>query len=173
MTSNKLFAGGSVVALLLLIYGAFITMGGVINTSSGIPPGFYLKVDKPLAVGKTVMFCPPNKAEFQDALKRDLISAGSCPDGFNNMMLKIAAMSGAKITINENGVYVDNILQPESKPKQQGEDGQPMPLMLIDNYELKDGEILLLSDSNGDAFDGRYFGQIHSEQVDSVISPVF
>lgn len=173
MTSNKLFAGGSVVAVLLLLFGAFITMGGIVNTSPNIPPGFYLKVDKPLAVGKYVMFCPPNKTEFQNALMRDLISAGSCPDGFHSMMLKIAAKPGAKITINENGVYVDNILQPESKPKQQGADGQPMPLMLLDNYELKDGEILLLSESEGDAFDGRYFGPIQSEQVDSVISPVF
>lgn len=173
MNSNKLILAGSAAAILLLITGVFNTMGGVINTSTGIPPGFYLKVDRPLARGKYVMFCPPNKSEFQDALNRGFISTGSCPDGFGAMMLKVAAMPGDKVTINEKGVFVGTIIQPESQPKQRDKEGQALPVLLLDNYELKDGEMLLLSDANGDAFDGRYFGPIQSEQVDSVISPVF
>jgi conjugative transfer signal peptidase TraF len=173
MISNKLIASGSIAALLLIIIGVFYTLGGVINTTSSIPPGFYWRVDKPLALGKYVIFCPPKNPEFQDALKRGYISSGSCPDGFGSMMLKVAAMPGAKITINENGAFVNNVLQTESKPKKQDADGQAMPALIFDNYELKEGELLLLSDSNGDGFDGRYFGPLHFDQIDSVISPVF
>lgn len=162
----------SIAAVLVLMCGLFFTMGGVVNTSSSISPGLYWKVDKPLAIGKTVVFCPPNLPEFQEARNRGYISTGSCPDNFDNMMLKVAAKRKNVVTINENGVYVNDVLQPQSKPLAQDSDGRPMPKLALDHYELKDNEILLMSDSANDPFDGRYFGLIDSEQVDSVISPV-
>jgi conjugative transfer signal peptidase TraF len=163
----------SIAAVLIFVCGIFFTMGGIVNTSSNIPPGLYWKVDKPLAIGKAVIFCPPNRSEFQEARNRGYISAGSCPNNFGNMMLKVAAKRKNTVTINESGVYVNNVFQPQSKPLAQDKEGRPMPTLALENYELKDNEILLMSDSADDPFDGRYFGLIDSDQIDSVISPVF
>jgi conjugative transfer signal peptidase TraF len=164
---------GSIAVILLFMGGAFYIMGGIINTGSSIPPGLYWKVDKPIAIGKTLMFCPPNKREFQEARDRGYISAGNCPDNFGNMMLKVAAKTKDIVTINETGVYVNDMLLPQSKPAGKDLDGRPMPMLSLDHYELKDGELLLMSDATQEAFDGRYFGLIDFDQVDSVISPVF
>ena len=161
----------SIVAIVLLLCGGFFTMGGLVNTSSTIPSGLYWKVDEPLAIGKIVVFCPPNRPEFQEARDRGAIKSGSCPDNFDNMMLKIAAKYKNRVTINDNGVTVNDVLYPQSKPVTEDKEGHLMPRLKLDNYELKENEILLMSDADGNPFDGRYFGLIDVEQVDSVIRP--
>ncbi len=162
----------SIAAILLLLCGGFFTMGGLVNTRSTIPPGLYWKVDKPLTIGKTIVFCPPNRPEFQEARDRGAVKSGSCPDNFDNMMLKVAAKFKNKVTINDSGVYVNDALYPQSKPLVQDKEGRPMPILTLDHYELKENELLLMSDSNDDPFDSRYFGLIDVDQVDSVISPI-
>jgi conjugative transfer signal peptidase TraF len=172
MNINKtLMMLGSIAAILLLLCGGFFTMGGIVNTSSTIPTGLYKKVDEPLAIGKIVVFCPPNKAEFQAARDRGTIKPGSCPDNFDNMMLKVAAKYKNKVTINDSGVTVNDVLYPQSKPLAQDGEGRAMPRLKLDNYELKENEVLLMSDSNDAPLDGRYFGVIDVGQVDSVIRP--
>jgi conjugative transfer signal peptidase TraF len=171
-TKNFFIISLAIAGILVLMCGAFFTMGGLVNTSSTIPPGLYWKVDKPLTIGKLVIFCPPNRPEFQEALNRGNIKAGNCPDNFGSMMLKVAAKRKNIVTINESGVYVNDVLQPQSKPLAQDREGRPMPKLALDHYELKDNELLLLSDSTDDPFDGRYFGLIDADQVDSVISPI-
>jgi conjugative transfer signal peptidase TraF len=161
----------SIAAILLLLCGGFFTMGGLVNTSSTIPLGLYWKVDEPLAIGKIVVFCPPNKPEFQEARDRGAIKSGSCPDNFDNMMLKIAAKYKNTVTINNNGVTVNDVLYPQSKPLAQDQEGRAITQLKLDHYELKENEILLMSDSDSNPFDGRYFGLIDVEQVDSVIHP--
>jgi conjugative transfer signal peptidase TraF len=146
-------------------------MGGFVNTSSTIPTGLYKKVDEPLTIGKIVVFCPPNQSEFQTARDNGVIKPGSCPDNFDNMMLKVAAKYKNKVTINESGVTVNDVLYPQSKPLVEDREGRIMPALKLDHYELKENEVLLMSDSNDDPFDSRYFGVIDVGQIDSVISP--
>ena len=164
---------GTITTLILMACGIFFMLGGVVNTGSSIPAGLYWKVDKPLAVGKTVVFCPPNLPAFQDARNGDLIEGGSCPDNYASLMLKVAGKPKNVVTVNEDGVYVNDILLPKSKPLGQDKEGRPMPTFRLNHYELKDNEVLLMSDSDENAFDGRYFGPIETDQVDSVISPIF
>lgn len=163
---------GSLAAFMLFLGGAFYIMGGIVNTGSSIPSGLYWKVDKPMAIGKYVLFCPPNKPEFQEARDRGYISSGNCPDNFDDMMLKVVAKTKNIVTINEVGVYVNDVLQPQSTPVEKDSEGRPMPIAPLNHYELKEGELLLLSEATENPFDGRYFGLIDFEQVDSVISPV-
>ncbi len=173
MTENKtLLILLSATIISVLVLGTFFIMGGIVNTSSSIPPGLYWKVDKPLTIGKTVAFCPPNRPEFQEARNRLYINDGACPDNFDKMILKVAAKYKDKVTINANGVYVNGILHQNSKPLAHDREGRPMASTGMENYELKENEILLMSDSDDDPFDGRYFGLINVEQVDSVIHPI-
>lgn len=160
-------------AILLLAGGIFFTMGGIVNTGTSIPAGLYWKVDKPLAIGKTVVFCPPNQPAFQAARERGLISGGSCPDNFASMMLKVAGKRKDIVTINEQGVTVNEVLLPHSKPLTDDKTGQTMPAATLNQYELKDNEVLLMSESADYPFDSRYFGSVNTDQIDSVISPIF
>lgn len=162
----------SIASLLLLLCGGFFTMGGIINSDSSIPPGLYWKVEKPLAIGKTVVFCPPNRPEFQEAKTRKYIGTGECPDNFGRMMLKVAAKFKDTVTINDSGVYVNDSLYPHSKPLIQDSERRLMPALTMDHYQLKENELLLMSDSIENPFDSRYFGLITVDQVDSVIKPI-
>ena len=162
----------SITCILLFLCGGFFTMGGIVNTGTSIPPGLYWKVEKPLTIGKTVVFCPPNRQEFQDARTRNYISAGACPDNFGNMMLKVAAKFKDNVTINNNGVYINDVLHPNSKPLARDSEGRPLPTLAMDHYQLKENELLLMSDSVDSPFDSRYFGLVNAEQIDSVIKPL-
>lgn len=163
----------AITAIIIFALGAFFMMGGIYNSRSSAPVGLYWKVDKPLAIGKVVVFCPPNRPEFQEARNRGYIEAGKCPDNFGTIMLKVAAKRKNTVTINENGVYVDDVLQPQSKPLIQDKEGRVMPKAALDHYVLKENEILLLSNSADEPFDSRNFGIIDVEQVDSVVSLLF
>ena len=171
--SKSFISAFVIVAAVILVVGGFFTLGGIVNTSQSVPPGLYRKVDKPLGLGKIVVFCPPNRPDFQEALKRGYIQPGSCPDGFGSVMLKVAAKRKNIVTINENGVSVNDTLLPESKPLSKDKEDRPMPVIVLDRYELKDNEVLLMSGSTGEPYDGRYFGIIEADQISSVIVPLF
>lgn len=159
--------------IILLVIGVFFTMGGIVYTGSNIPKGLYWRVDKPLAVGKLVTFCPPDKPVFHDAKKNGYIGSGSCPSGFECLMFKVASKRKDVLTINQDGVYINDKLMPESKPLAKDTEGRAMPSIALDHYELKENEVLLMSDSTANPFDGRYFGVVDMAQIDSVISPLF
>jgi conjugative transfer signal peptidase TraF len=163
----------AIIIAIVLICGAFFTMGGIVYTGPNIPAGLYLKVDKPLGIGKLVTFCPPDLPVFHEAKKNGYISDGSCPNGFECLMLKVAGKRKDIVTINESGVYVNDKLLAESKPLIQDKEGRAMPALMLDHYELKEKEVLLMSDAGNHPFDGRYFGIVDVAQVDSVISPLF
>ena len=162
----------SLAAIALLASGAFFTMGGMVNTNTSVPPGLYLRHDRPLGIGKIVTFCPPNRPEFQEARTRGYIQGGSCPDNYAMMMLKVAAKYKDTVTINADGVTVNDAIYPQSKALSQDAEGRAMPALAINHYELKENELLLMSDSPADPYDSRYFGLINVEQVDSVVKPV-
>lgn len=159
----------SVGATLLLFCGVFFTLGGIVNTRSNIPPGLYWKVDKPLNIGKTIIFCPPNSTAFQEARSRGYINGGDCPDNYESLMLKVAAKYKDKVTINDTGVTINDSLYPQSKPQTQDKEGKQISRLVLENYVLKENELLLMSEATNDPYDSRYFGIISTEQVDSVI----
>jgi conjugative transfer signal peptidase TraF len=174
MSENKTYiVPAAIVGLLLLVFGAFVTFGGIINTGANIPPGLYVKVDKPLAIGKAVIVCPIDRPDFKEALQRGYLTSGNCPNNYDRMMLNVAAKRKDIVSINETGVTVNNVFIPQSKPLEKDAEGRPMPRISLVNYELKDNELLLLSNSAGEVFDGRYFGLIDADQVESVIAPMF
>ena len=167
-----LFAG-TIMIIILLIVGGFFTIGGIVYTGSTIPIGLYTRVDRPLAIGKLVTFCPPDNAVFQDARKNGLVGGGSCPNNYECLMFKVAGKRKDVVTINESGVTVNGKLLPQSKPLSKDKESRVMPVLNLEQYELKENEVLLMSDSGNDPFDGRYFGVVDVAQVDSVISPLF
>ena len=145
--------------------------GARINTTASIPVGLYWQSSRPVAVGEYVLFCPPQRADFQEALERNYIGGGMCPGGFGYLMKRVLAAKGDRISLRLDGVRVNGQLLPFSAPKPADAGGRPLPQPLVTEYHLGETEVLLMGPTSR-SFDGRYYGPIDRSQIKTVISPV-
>lgn len=173
MNKTTVFAILIIPALLLLVGGIFFILGGIVNTGTSISPGLYRKIDKPLSIGKTVVLCPANQPIFQQARTLGILQGGKCPDNFDALFLKVAGKRKDIVTINAEGLFVNDILVAKNNLPLTGKDGQTLPAFSMPHYELKENEVVLLSEAPDNAFDSRHFGPVNVDQIESVISPIF
>ena len=157
----------AVFLLCALVYAAGIRF----NTTPSIPVGMYRLTHDPIKKGAYVLFCPPPSAEFAMAKARGYLRAGFCPGGFGPMMKKILAIQDDKVMIGKEGVQVNGHLVPLSAPIKADADGRPLPVY-AKTWVLGNAEILVMSDSHPESFDGRYFGSIQRSQLKGVIRPI-
>lgn len=158
---------------LFILEIALYLAGLRINTSDSIAEGLYWTSNAPIAKGDYVIFCPPKRKIFDEAMKRGYITAGFCPGGYGYMMKQVAAVKGDFISETDDGVYVDGKFLAVSKPLAWDGAGRPLPILNIQNHTLGNSEILLMTDRSPTSFDARYFGTIKPSQIKSVIWPVF
>jgi len=151
--------------------GTLALCGARINSSSSFPLGLYWKINAPLEKGALVIFCPPNIPIFREAKARGYIGAGFCPGGYREMIKKVAATKGDRVNVSDQGVAVNGVLLPNSKPYSEDRAGRPMPRYETD-CTLTESQVLLMSDYDPRSFDARYFGPIDVAQIRSVIRPV-
>ena len=161
----------------IIAWGVFVLVavsilcGARVNSTASFPRGLYWKINAPFKKGDLVIFCPPKNPVFAEAKERGYIGAGFCPGGYREMIKKIVATEGDRVSISEMGVAVNGVLIPNSKPYSEDRAGRPMPHYETD-CTLKDNQVLLMSDYNPLSFDGRYFGPINRAQMRSVIRPI-
>ncbi len=155
-----------------VVAGGIYAAGGRLNTSKSLELGLYWITDKPINKGAYVMFCPPERPVFVDAKERGYIDAGFCPGNYGHLMKKILAAKGDTIAVTAEGVTVNGVVLPYSKPIATDGIGRPLPQLSPERYTLGESELLLMSDRSPTSFDGRYFGPITRGQVTSVIRPV-
>lgn len=158
----------------LFLFGIFSFFNISINYTKSAPLGFYkenknLKFEK----GIYVKFCPLDNKFFDMAKERGYISSGFCHNKYSFLLKKISALKGDKITINEEGGYVNNILLPHSKPLSKDGQGRSVPKKYYNNYILKKDEVLLMSPFSSLSFDARYFGVLSKSVIDKKVFPLF
>lgn len=150
-----------------------VVLGFRVNTTDSIPIGIYrMTADKNLK-NSYVIFCPDNRPVFQQALNRGYINRGLCPAGYGYLMKKVVATTGDKLTVNNNGVFVNNRLISYSKPKLKDAFSRSLTQWQAQNYQLNDDEIMTMTDQSPWSFDGRYYGPIKSGQVKGMLTPVW
>ena len=165
--------------LLFVVVGAVLmvavaaALGARINSSRSFPLGIYWTVAGTPEKGDLVIFCPPVKALFDIAQRRNYIGPGFCDGGYGYMIKRILAAKNDHISIDQRGVFINGLLVPRSRPFSADSVGRAMPRITIRNYQLANSEVLLLSDFNPKSFDARYFGVVNKSQIRSVIRPVF
>jgi conjugative transfer signal peptidase TraF len=157
-----------ILVLAIAVYSA----GGRINTTRSIPVGLYWLTNEPVGKGRYVIFCPPQTPLFHEAKKRGYIGAGFCPGGYGYMMKRILAAKKDAVSINDEGVAVNGVFLPHSKPVKADKAGRPLRRFPLNHFTLNETETLLMSDVSDISFDGRYFGPISGSQIKSVICPV-
>ena len=158
---------------LLIALVATAQLAGIrINTTHSYPPGLYIKTHDPIEKGAMVIFCPPDTKAFQEARARGYIGSGFCPGGYEYMIKKILAASGDRVVISAEGVAVNRVLLPNSKPMVADADGRALPHLSIMRALGKD-EVLLMSDYSAKSFDARYFGALDKSIVISALDPMW
>lgn len=144
-----------------------------LNTTRSIPLGLYLMSSDPIAKGAYVLFCPPERPEFDIAKERGYIGAGFCPGGYGSMMKKVLAAHNDVVSVTDDGVRINGTFIPASQPSEADSMGQPLPWFRITDHVLARTEFLLMSDTNSRSFDARYFGPVHRMHIQSLIHPVW
>ena len=143
-----------------------------LNTTRSIPLGLYKMSHDPIEKGAYVLFCPPERLEFDLAKERGYIGAGFCPGGYGYMMKKVLATHHDVVSVTDEGVTINGTLLPASQPMEADSMGQPLPRFRITDHVLAPTEFLLMSDTNSRSFDARYFGPIPRDVIQSRIDPL-
>lgn len=144
-----------------------------LNTTRSIPLGLYRMSHDPIVKGAYVLWCPPERSEFDLAKERGYIGAGFCPGGYGYMMKKVVASHHDVVSVTEDGVAINGILMPASQPVEADSLGRPLPRFRVTDHRLGPSELLLMSDTNSRSFDARYFGPVHRDHIQSLIYPIF
>lgn len=144
-----------------------------LNTTRSIPLGLYTMSHDPIEKGAYVLFCPPERPEFDLAKERGYIGVGFCPGGYGNMMKKVVASDHDIVSVTDEGVTINGTLLPASQPSEADSMGRPLPRFRITDHVLAPTELVLMSDTNGRSFDARYFGPVHRMHIQSLIHPVW
>jgi conjugative transfer signal peptidase TraF len=163
-------------AILLAAWIAYLC-GARINRTHSLPKGLYWVVAKTPERGDIVTFWPDDSAPFRIARERGYIIPGQYKsrngEGYDLMMKKLLALPGDVVSFTDAGVIVNGSLIPNTQPLDRDNIGDPLPVLRLDNYQLRDHEALFLSDHLPRSFDARYFGVQDMRQIVEVVAPVF
>jgi len=180
------------IGLFILLWFLSSNLGLYINTSNSLTRGLYLRSDlvdlaylltkqknlisnsKQIKQTKyqkydLVAFCPPNLPIFYEAQQRGYIGISLCAGNLGIMLKQIVATYGDVISINKEGVLVNNHLLKYSKPLDKDAQNRLLPKIKLINYKLKINEVLVMTNINPYSFDSRYFGVINTNQIKHTI----
>lgn len=148
-------------------------IGGLrFNTTPSMPVGIYRVQPGRVARGSYVMFCPPQTPMFLEAIARGYIGYGSCPGGAAALMKTAVAVEGDVVTLRDSGVEVNRKQVAQSERRITDLVGRPLMRPELNEQTLTHSELLLMSTTNRNSFDGRYWGPVHLQNL-SVVVPLF
>jgi conjugative transfer signal peptidase TraF len=107
------------------------------------------------------------------ALDRGYLRRGSCPNGLEPLLKRIAGMPGDRLETSQDGIAINGRLWPQSWAVSRDGHDRPMPeARNVGSRTIPDGLALVLSDRHPGGFDGRYFGLVSIATLQKV-EPVF
>ncbi|HAT4454869.1 TPA: conjugative transfer signal peptidase TraF [Legionella pneumophila] len=151
----------------------FHSMGFRINLTESIPIGLYRITGTEPLKNAYVIFCPDDRKTFRLAKNRGYIDHGLYCNGYGYLMKKVVAVSGDILSVTNEGVYVNQMLIPYSKPKLQDGMKRTLPQWQVMNYQLQEDEIMTMTSQSEWSFDGRYYGLVHTRQIKGMITPIW
>ncbi|HBD9221501.1 TPA: conjugative transfer signal peptidase TraF [Legionella pneumophila] len=151
----------------------FHSMGFRINLTESIPIGLYRITGTEPLKNAYVIFCPDDRKTFRLAKNRGYIDHGLYCHGYGYLMKKVVAVSGDILSVTNEGVYVNQMLIPYSKPKLQDGMKRTLPQWQVMNYQLQEDEIMTMTSQSEWSFDGRYYGLVHTRQIKGMITPIW
>ncbi|CZP46022.1 conjugal transfer peptidase TraF [Legionella pneumophila] len=151
----------------------FHSMGFRINLTESISVGLYRITGTEPLKNTYVIFCPDDRQTFRLAKNRGYIDHGLYCNGYGYLMKKVVAVSGDILSVTNEGVYVNQMLIPYSKPKLQDGMNRSLPQWQVKKYQLQEDEIMTMTSQSEWSFDGRYYGLVHTRQIKGMITPIW
>lgn len=171
---KKLSAFTSMFLISLIVVAAlFHAMGFRINLTESIPIGLYRITREAAMKNAYVFFCPDDREAFRLARNRSYIDHGLYCDGYGYLMKKVVAVSGDTLSVTNEGVFVNHMLIPYSKPKLQDGMNHALPQLQVTNYPLQKDEVMTMTSQSEWSFDGRYYGLVHTRQIKGMLTPIW
>lgn len=171
---KKLSIYFTVFLISLIVTGAlFHAFGFRINLTESIPVGLYRITSADPIKNRYVIFCPDERNSFRLALDRGYIDHGLYCAGYGYLMKKIVAVSGDILSVTKEGVFVNQILIPYSKPKSKDAMRRILLQWQATNYQLQEDEFMTMTSQSEWSFDGRYYGLVHASQIKGMITPIW
>ncbi len=163
----------SVCSLTLAALGLLWVFGLRINATASMPRGVYRLAPGAPERGDLVSVCIENGTFASLALDRSYLRPGSCPNGLEPLLKRVAGMPGDLLEIGQDGIAINGRLWPQSRAVPRDGHDRPMPeARNVGSRTIPDGLALVLSDRHPGGFDGRYFGLVPMASLRKV-EPVF
>lgn len=151
----------------------FHAMGFRINLTESIPIGLYRITSVEPLKNTYVIFCPDDRQFFKLAKERGYIDHGLDCGGYGYLMKIVVAVFGDIVSVTTEGVFVNQTLLPFSKPKLTDGMNRTLPKWQALDYQLKEDEIMTMTNQSEWSFDGRYYGLVHTRQIKGMITPLW
>ena len=160
------------VGALLLAVAAAHALGYLWVASESVPPGLWRKVSEPIGRGSVVVFCPPDEPRFRAGRDAGFVPSGFCPGRLPRLVKPVAAGAGDVIEIGNEGLRVNGVLLPNTRPIE-APDLELLRPYSSGRYLVQDGEIWLVSTYNRRSWDSRYYGPVRITDLESAVRPVW
>jgi conjugative transfer signal peptidase TraF len=166
----------TIASISVLFAGALIAgvAGYRINATNSLPPGIW-HVDEltvPVRRGDVVSACLPETELLAQAKARDYVSAGLCPGWTEPLFKPVAAIAGDVVTIDGNGIRVNDRLVPNSIAQQIDGRGARLDAVEPGIYVVAPEQAWLVSSYNRWSFDSRYFGPVSVRSIQGIAHAV-
>lgn len=102
------------------------------------------------------------------ALARGYLRPGSCPSGAQPLLKRLAGLPGDIVQTSPEGISVNGVLQPDSRPRQADRQGRELPQQALHSGLIPPGQALALSAQHPGGFDGRYLGLVPLDSLRTV-----
>src|SRR5699024_1765808 len=161
-------SGLNIVDKIVIAVGVSVFLGMVsgfkvtINYTNSIPKGLYFIQKGTASKGEYTLLTKKELLDF--ATSRGYIAKGSY------IGKKVAATMGDTVVVSRRGVYINNIKQPDSQPKDFDQAHRSMPNN-VGTYILNKNEVFLLGETTN-SFDSRYFGKVKSKYLKGILVPI-
>lgn len=163
----------SVCSLTLAALGLFGVFGLRINATASMPRGVYRLIPGVPGRGDFVGVCLEDASFTALALERDYLRSGSCPNGLEPLLKRVAGIPGDRLETSQDGIAINGRVWPQSRAISRDGHDRPMPeARNVGSRTIPDGLALVLSDRHPGGFDGRYFGLVPIATLQKV-EPVF
>ncbi|AUH71147.1 conjugative transfer signal peptidase TraF [Legionella sainthelensi] len=164
----------AIVLISLIAAGVLLhAIGFRINRTESIPIGLYRITSAAPIKNAYVIFCPDDREAFRLARNRGYIDQGLNCGGYGYLMKKVVAVSGDILSVTNEGVFVNHMLIPYSKPKLQDGMNRALPQLQITNYSLQKDEVMTMTSQSEWSFDSRYYGLVHTRQIKGMLTPIW
>lgn len=153
------------IALTLIICCLFFFDILIINTTTSLPRGIYMKVFTNYSKDKIVLFHQSDDPYFNQGLTYKYFDPNS------RLLKRIKGKRGDFVSINSKGVFINNELLSKTQPMTNDSKGNHLIRKSYQNYALKANEYIAIGDTSK-SFDSRYFGVVYENQFIGTYIPL-